>query len=261
MRCGAMDRWMLFLALVLAAVAAVQGAGYLRLGTRSKWTLPLMIGSFIAQMFVLGARGDMRGACPLLDTGEILVFSAWALTIFYMGVGSMFRLSLLGVFTSPLVAFLLALALVPGLMDTEPVRATSVDPWREMHAALSVMAYGALGLAAVAGVMFIVLNRKLKDADTSTGLFKNLPPARELSGIVVRLLLIGYALLTGGLVCGVLMEGAMSAANHLIAALIIWAAYGILLLVDWRRGMPPGKLSLAALVLFVLSLLVFPMIS
>lgn len=255
-----MDRWMLIAALILAAVAALQGAGYVHRGVRSRWTVLWMLFSFMAQLVVLGIRGEMRGSCPLGDTGEVLAFSAWSLTLFYLAVGSVYRLSLLGVFTAPLVCFLLLLALAPGMLEANPEHATVVDGWRESHAAFSVLAYGALGLAAVSGVMFIVLNRQLKEAHTATGLFANLPPARELSKIVERLLILGFGLLTLGLICGLVMEKTGAAAKHLYVALGQWAAYAILVIWEWRRGMPPRKFALAAVILFALSLLIFPLL-
>ena len=109
-----------------------------------------------------GMRGEMRGSCPLGDMGELLVFTAWSISMCYMVVGSVFRLSLLGVFTAPLVCFLISVALIPGMLETNPPHADHVDGWRESHAAFSVMAYGALGLAAVSAVMFLVLDRQLK---------------------------------------------------------------------------------------------------
>jgi len=256
-----MDRWILIAALILAAIAAVQGAGYVHRGVRSRWTVLWMLFSFLAQLAVLGMRGELRGSCPLGDTGELLLFSAWSLTIFYMAVGSVYRLSLLGVFTAPLVCFLLSLALLPGMIEANPEHATSVDGWRESHAAFSVLAYGALGLAAVAGVMFMVLNRQLKEAHTGTGLFANLPPARELSKIVRRLLMLGFGLLTLGLVCGLVMEKSGGMGKHLYVALGQWVAYGLLVILEWRRGMPPRKLAIAAVALFLLSLMIFPLLN
>lgn len=251
---------MLIIASVMAAVAAVQGASYVHRGVRSRWTVLWMLFCFLAQLVVLGSRGEMRGSCPLGDTGEVLAFSAWSLTLFYLAVGSVYRLSLLGVFTAPLVCFLLLLALLPGMLEAHPEHATVVDGWRESHAAFSVLAYGALGLAAVSGVMFIVLNRQLKAAHTATGLFANLPPARELSKIVERLLVFGFGLLTLGLICGLVMEKTGAAAKHLYVALGQWLAYAFLVIVEWRRGMPPRKFALAAVILFMLSLLIFPLL-
>ena len=100
-------RWTLLTAIVLAAVAAVQGARYLSRGERSRWTVLWMLGSFVCQFIVLGVRGELRGSCPLGDTGEMLVFASWAITMCYLAVGSVFRLSLLGVFTAPLICFLM----------------------------------------------------------------------------------------------------------------------------------------------------------
>ncbi|MBT8035984.1 MAG: cytochrome c biogenesis protein [Verrucomicrobiae bacterium] len=255
-----MDRWILILALVLAAIAAVQGAGYVYRGHRSRWTVLWMLCSFLTQLVVLGMRSELRGSCPLGDTGEILLFSAWSLTMFYMVVGSVYRLSLLGVFTAPLVCFLLTMALVPGMLEVSPHHADTMDAWREGHAAFSVLAYGSLGLAAVAGVMFLVLNRQLKEAQMGAGLFRNLPPARELSDVVRRLLILGFGLLTIGLVCGLVMEKADGLGRHLIVALGQWFAYGILIGVEWRRGMPARKLAILTVALFVLSLMIFPLL-
>jgi len=255
-----MDKWTLLIATLLAAAAAVQGASYVRRGERSRWTMAWMLFSFIAQMFLLGMRGELRGACPLGDTGEILIFAAWSLTMFYLVEGSVYRLSLLGVFTAPLVAFLLGLALIPGMMDPDPERLQHIDAWHEAHAAFSVLAYGALALAAVSGVMFLLLNSRLKEGQTNNVLFKNLPPVRELSRVVLRLLFLGFAILTLGLICGLLMDKSQGIGRHLVVAICQWLAYAVLLITAWRRGMPPRKLALAAVILFILSLSIFPLL-
>lgn len=255
-----MDRWILFLAVILAAVAAVQGASYLQRGKRSRWTVLWMLLSFMAQLVVLGMRGEMRGSCPLGDMGELLVFTAWSISMCYMVVGSVFRLSLLGVFTAPLVCFLISVALIPGMLETNPSHADHVDGWREAHAAFSVMAYGALGLAAVSAVMFLVLDRQLKGGEFTRGLFRNLPPVRELSLVVKRLLWLGFFVLTLGVVSGLVMESSEGAGKHLIAAAGQWLAYVTLLVVTWWRGMPPKRFAIAAVVLFLLSLLIFPLL-
>lgn len=253
-----MDKWILFTALMLAVIAALQGANYVHRGVRSRWTSIWLLFSFGAQMAVLSMRGQMRGSCPLGDTGEVLIFSAWSLTMCYLAVGSVYRVSLLGVFTAPLVSFLLGLALVPGMMDVDPAHAKSTDVWRAFHAGFSVLAYGALGLSSVAAVMFLVLNQQLKEAHLSTGLFKNLPPARELIFVVRRLLVLGVVVLTLGVICGVMMKvEAVTSNRHLLMAAGLWLAYAVLLGVTWWRGIPPKKLAIVSIGLFVVSLLMF----
>lgn len=250
------ERWFLILATVMAALAGVLGMMSLRHGQRSRWTFPAMVMAMLAQLAFLSLRGQVRGACPLLDIGEVLAFLAWSLTLLYILVGPPYRISLLGVFSAPVVVLFQLVALVPGMLEVDPQPVTELNPWRETHAAMSVLAYGGLALAAVAGVMFLVLDRQLKEHHLTSGLFRNLPPVRELLVSMVRLLWIGLAMLTVGVVAGFLMphEGGWA---HLVVACLVWLAYLVLLLVKQVRGLTGRRFAIAAVVLFVVSLSVF----
>ena len=181
---------------------------------------------------------------------------AWSLTVFYLAVGPTYRISLLGVFSAPVVVVFQAVALIPGMLAKDPERVLSTDAWRETHAAMSVLGYGALALASVAGVMFLVLDRQLKDHHLNSGLFRSLPPVRELLVSMQRLLWLGMAMLTIGVVAGFMM-GRTGDANHLIAAVLVWLAYVALIIVKQVRGMTGRRFSMAVVLLFVVSLSVF----
>ncbi len=252
-----MDRLFLIASTLLAAVGAVLGMISVHRGQKSRWTVLWIIAAFVCQIGFLSVRGQMRAACPLMDRGEILSFLAWSLTVFYLLVGPAYRISLLGVFTAPVVAIFQGLALIPGTLTANPLRLVGSNPWHETHSAMSVLAYGALALAAVAGVMFLVLDRQLKEHHLRSGLFRNLPPVRELLGSLGRLLWLGVGLLTIGIVAGFLMPRTASAWGHLIAALAVWAGYSLLLGVKQIRGLTGRRLSMAAVLMFVLSLAVF----
>lgn len=251
-----MERLYLALATVLVGLAGALGAHAVHSGRRSRWTIGLMAAGFAAQYLALHVRGELRGQCPLGDKGELLVFLAWSLVLFYLVVGRPYRLSLLGIFTAPVVVIFQLIALVPGMMETNVERVVVVDPWREIHAATSVLSYGAFALAGVAGIMFLVLNAQLKQAHLSTGLFKNLPPVNTLVASMVRLLWIGLGLMTVGMVSGYLMEGVSSQA-HLNVARGVWVAYFGLLLVHHWRGMTPRRFASAVIAIFLASLSVF----
>ncbi|MES2659201.1 MAG: cytochrome c biogenesis protein CcsA [Verrucomicrobiota bacterium] len=252
-----MDRWFLIASTLLAAVGGVWGMISVHRGHRSHWTVVWMAATFLCQIGFLAVRGEMRAACPLMDRGEILTFLAWSLTLFYLLIGPAYRISLLGVFTAPVVVIFQGLALIPGTLTANPMKLTGGNPWHETHSAMSVLAYGALALAAVAGVMFLVLDRQLKEHHLKSGLFRNLPPVRELLISLERLLRVGAALLTVGIVAGFLMPRTESAWGHLIAAVAVWLGYGVLLAVKQVRGLTGRRLSLSAVGLFVLSLVVF----
>lgn len=252
-----MDRWFLILSTLLAVIGGVWGMVSVHRGRRSRWTVLWMIGVFGCQLGFLSIRGQLRGACPLADLGEILAFLSWSLTLFYLLIGPAYRISLLGVFTAPVVVVFQSLALLPGILTAQPVRLTGGNAWHETHSATSVLAYGALALAAVAGVMFLVLDRQLKEHHLKSGLFRNLPPVRELLVSLERLLWMGGALLTVGIVAGFVMPHSPSALGHLIAAVSVWAGYALLLGVKKIRGLTGRRLSLLTVGLFILSLGVF----
>lgn len=243
-------------ATVLAAAGAV--FGWLARGSEGKgypafWW---MLGAFVFQLLFLGVRGQLRGQCPLGDVGEISLFLAWSLSLFYLITGSTYRLSLLGVFTAPLVVILQLVALFPGSLDQEVVRAESIDYWREMHAPISVLSYGALSLAAVAGVMFLLLNRRLKNQNLTGGIMIGMPSVSRLVKAMARIATLGWIILTAGVVTGFKME-AGELNIHLMVAMVTWVLYAVLLGIYYVRGLPGRQLAWGLLVLFVVSLLVF----
>jgi ABC-type uncharacterized transport system permease subunit len=252
-----MDRWFLIAATLLAVIGGAWGMISVHRGHRSRWTVLWMTGVFLCQLGFLYLRGQARAACPLGDLGEILAFLSWSLTLFYLLVGPAYRISLLGVFTAPVIVIFQGVALIPGMMDANPAKVIGGNPWHETHSATSVLAYGALALAAVAGVMFLVLDRQLKEHHLGSGLFRNLPPVRELLVSLERLLWMGGVLLTIGVIAGFVMPHSPNALGHLIAAVAVWLGYALLLGVKATRGMTGRRLSILTVALFVLSLGVF----
>lgn len=253
------SQWTLIIALIGSGAATLFGVLSLKQGERSKYTFLFMLAAFVAQCFFLYFRGELRGKCPLGDWGEISVFIAWSLSIFYMVIGPAYRISLLGFFSAPLVSSLCLLALIPGVLETNPtpLEKGKLDPWSEMHAALSVMSYGALALATVASVMFLLLDKKLKAQELKGGLFDNLPPVFQLIAVTKRLLWVGLGILTVGILSSLKMKNVMEHLPHLWAALGVWGAYLVYLLWGQIKGMTPRTFAKICCLLFVLSLAIF----
>ena len=246
----------LVIATLLASAGGVAGWLSLRKGEPSRAAFVGMLGAFGAQLMALGWRGEMRGQCPLNDVGEICLFLAWSMTLFYLVTGTTYRLSLLGIFTVPLVIVLQLIALVPGAFVDSPVRADEVDAWRESHAAFSVLSYGALALAAVAGFMFLILNHRLKSHHFKGGLVHGMPSVHRLVTAMGRITLVRWIVLTIGVISGFKMEGSEMNA-HLLVPIVTWVLYAVLLGIYFIRGLPGRQLAWGVLTLFVVSLLVF----
>ena len=255
-----MDRWILIAATLLALCGSVRGMLAVHRGRRSRSTVFWMAATMVCQVVFLYGRGQLRGVCPLKDLGEMLVFLSWSLTLFYLLIGPAYRISLLGVFSAPVVAVFQAVALLPGVLQAHPQKVSGGNPWHEMHSATSVLAYGALALAAVAGVMFLVLDRQLKEHHLQSGLFRGLPPVRDLLVSLRRLLWLGTSLLTVGVGAGFLMPHDKEVIGHLLTALGVWSGFVALLGVQTVRGLTGRRLALLAVTWFILSLGVFAFI-
>src|SRR5438067_4469372 len=58
---------------------------------------------FVFQTAFLFSRGHALGRCPLTNLFEVFIFLSWSMVLLYLLIGTGYRLSLLGAFTSPLV--------------------------------------------------------------------------------------------------------------------------------------------------------------
>ena len=133
------------------------------------------------------------------------------------------------------------------------------DPWVEFHAALSIIAYGAFGLACISGVMYLVQERQLKSRKVSE-LLLNLPPITDLGAVNRRLILAGFLLLSvafaAGAAAGIPIAGVKTGISF-----AIWALYGTLFAMDRLHLVPTHRIALSSVVIFVLALLTLPTVS
>lgn len=252
-----MDRWFLaasgicLLASFLFTLLQLRG-GKLQSGGIN---LPLIAAAFVLQSIYLYRRGLEVGACPLYTLSDLLVFLGWAVALMYLLTGPAFRLSLLGAFTAPLILALQAVALVLYRADV-PDRAGPPNVWVELHASLSVVAYGAFGLAAVSGAMFLLQDYFLKKHRLSM-LFFQLPPVEELVRVTARLALFGFVLLTVAFTAG-LMSRLPVEGLKLWGSVAIWALYGAILGLRSMRRISSKRFASAAALIFVLAVLTLP---
>lgn len=210
-----------------------------------------LLAGFLAQTGFLYLRGQTLGRCPLSNLFEVINFLSWSIVLLYLSVGPTYRLSLLGAFTAPLV-FVLQTAAMLAPMDPSARSILPANPWREMHAALSVISYGAFGLAFVAGSMYLLQERQLKTRNLHSFFFQ-LPPIADLALALHRLLVIGFGLLTAGLLIGLRVHGRITETKA-VWAICVWLLYGLILLAHQWRRFSPRRIAAFALVAFALAL-------
>jgi len=128
--------------------------------------------------------------------------------------------------------------------------------WLELHAAISVVAYGAFALAGVAGVMYLAQERQLKTHHLKS-IFYHLPPIRDLATANTRLVIVGLTLLTIGLGAGFAMGNVGAHAAKIAWSSAVWLLYAFLAGAEvWRRITPrrAALLSVGAFALVLLTL-------
>ena len=207
---------------------------------------------FVFQTVWLYQRGQLAGRCPLTSLFDVLVFLGWSVALLYLLAGATYRLSLLGVFTSPLVFLLHCVALLMPLPElSKPL--SPVNPWLEMHAAVSVVAYGAFALAGVAGATLLVQERQLKTRKLHS-FFYHFPPIHDLAAANRRLVYIGFLLLTVGLLAG-LSRGIAHIGLLRVGSVGIWLLYGFLCVALGSRRISPQRAAWLAAGAFLVLLL------
>lgn len=198
-----------------------------------------ILAGFLCQTGFLYLRGQQVGRCPLTSLFEVMIFLTWSLVLFYLLIGPTYRLSLLGAFTSPLAFGLQVLALIV-LKDT-PVRVNApANSWLELHAAISMMAYGAFALAGVAGVMYLAQERQLKTHHIRS-IFYHMPPIRDLAVANGRLIFTGFALLAVGIVAGFMTGNWQAHAIKVAWSVGVWVIYGAIIAMSKGHRLSPRR--------------------
>lgn len=230
------------------------GAGRFRPGLVNRIAI---LGGFALLSVDLWNRGHTQGACPINSLYDVLVFMCWSILLIYLVIGPAYHLSLLGAFTSPLV-FLVLLYAQLGPVGSGARWPIQRDPWVSFHASLSLIAYGAFALAAVAGLMYLVQDRQLKKRKAGALLY-NLPPIIDLGVANGRLLWLGFSLLTIGFAAGHI-SGLHVNSMKFGASVLIWAGYGTLLALRLLHRLPPKRTAKASMWIFCAALLLLPAI-
>jgi len=230
------------------------GAGRFRPG---RVNLAAMLVTFFLLSVDLWQRGQVQRGCPINSLFDVLIFVSWSIVLIYVLVGSAYRLSLLGTFTSVLVLAILLFAQLAPIDQTPGVRAMR-DPWVEFHAALSLIAYGAFALAGVAGMMYLLQDRELKK-QRGGALLYNLPPVTELAVANIRLLWLGFGLLTISFVAG-LISGMPVNTVKFWTSVLIWAVYGAMLALRKTHNLAPRRAAVLSIAVFLFALLSLPTI-
>lgn len=217
----------------------------------------MMLCGFALHTVALVLRGQAVGRCPLTNPFEILTFVAWSAALFYLVIGSAYRVSFLGAFTAPLVLAISLFALL--VTDDAPrARPATTTPWVEFHAAIAILAVGAFALGFVAGAMYLLQERQLKTRRLGPT-FLEMPSIDRLDKINFRLIIMGFAMLTVGVVGGFVSYRIVghTATTKIVWALGAWVVYAGLLAARLGWSLRGRRITVASMLSFVAILATF----
>ena len=205
-------------------------------------------------------RGYSLERCPIHNLYEATKFVAWTMTATYLVFGLWARLRFLGAFAAPLLFGIGVFTMFLPADVGSPGHPEFGGGWRTLHVASFVLSYGAFGMGAVAGLMYLTQERNLK-LHKLRALTAFMPPIQRLEFVIRALLIAGFVLLTGGLIISALFlrqQGlSLTADFKILWALFVWALYLALLLMRWKFWQGGRRFAWGSIVVFAFLLLTF----
>lgn len=257
-----LDRHFFLLAVVVYGLSMMYSVFLWRKGFRQDNRLNyfLLLIGFVFHTTAMFKRGFSLNECPVNNLYEATTFATWAIVAVYLVIGIWSRLRFLGAFASPVLFALGVFALMPALDPPHGPKPEFANAGISLHASLVLLAYGAFGLAAVAGVMFLTQEHNLKfhKLQAVLSLF---PPIQRLELAATRLVIAGFILLTIGLEVGANLP--RKAGVHfyedpkVMWSALLWVIYLGLLISRWRFAQSGRRFVVGVVGAFAFLMLTF----
>ena len=251
---------------VTAALYAASAGAYvlfLARGTEggARWAARLLAGGVAAHVGFLAANWAVAGHLPTADIHQALaVMSLLVALAFLVAARSRQRLSVLGAFITPVTLLLfLGAAFRRGV---GPVPEEVKGALLPVHVGVNVLGLAAFALAFAAGLAYVIQERQLRQKKLG-GLMQRLPALDVLDSLGLRAVLIGFPLLTVGVVTGTIWAVRLHAAEGgvgLSAAqgfgLLAWLLFAGVLLLRVAAGWRGRKAAIGTMLGFLCTLAV-----
>lgn len=244
------------LALVVALVAA-------RRRGSSGLTRAAVATGFLFQFVGLVEALAAFPAQPIDLYQVITALLAFVVAAFFLMVYRTHSPRALSLLVLPLIVVLAAVAgLAPMGARSGPsplARSLLHNGWIYVHILLIMVGYAGLVVAMAAGVLYLAAERSLKAKSAPLAAEHWMPPLEKLDLLAYRALLVGFPLLTGGLVIGAYWADALFGRVSLgdptvMLALLAWAIYLVLLFARWSSGWRGRRSAYLTLVCFAVAL-------
>ena len=233
----------------------------------------LLVAGALAHTFVIGMQTMEAGHVPFAGTTQAISTFVWLLALAYLYVEVTTDERGLGVFV---LVIIVALQMVPAVRGpaVEPQSPVLAHPLFWTHVSALLGAYASFGLAAVIGITYVLQFKEIK-AKHLVFFFTRLPSLQVLDVMNSRTVLIGWVLMTVGLIAGALWvtdATTLAAADprvqamslwdpKIFVAIMTWAVYAFQLVARQTIGWRGRKAAYLSAVGFAIVLLNFVLVS
>ncbi len=191
------------------------------------------------------------GHAPLTNMYESVVFFAWTIIIFYLGIEWKFKTRTIGAFAVPLAFLAMAYAsFAPINKGISPLVPALQSNWLLAHVITCFVGYAAFAIAAALGLMYLAKSYFGKESTDGEFL---LPSLKTLDDIIHKSMIFGFIWLSAGIITGAIWANSAwgtywSWDPKETWSLITWFVYAITLHARYTRGISGKTIAWLSLV-------------
>jgi len=230
--------WSPILIKISLLIYAISGGFYIKREffsdpkSKNHWTANLLYVGIAIHTFGLLAMILETGYLPIKNLYETLVLLSWTIIAIYILVEYLYKIKILGAFILPFNSLLLLYTnFLPNKVDNLPVGMRGI--WLSIHTSVIFISYGVFTLAFCVSLLYLIQEHQLKEKKTSVFYYR-LPPLGKLDSLSYRLVMLGFPLLTIGILTGALWSGQILGTywewnSKQIWITLVWLIYAVYL--------------------------------
>jgi len=144
------------------------------------------------------------GHAPLSNLYESVVFFSWTIVLIYALLDIKYKYRVIGAFVMPFALLGMAWAQLGMSSGIEPLVPALQSNWLLYHVITCFLGYAAFAVACGISIMYLIRARgeEATDKPAGSGLLSMFPPVRVLDDLNYRAIMIGFTLLTLGIITG-----------------------------------------------------------
>ncbi|GFE62734.1 c-type cytochrome biogenesis protein CcsB [Geobacter sp. AOG2] len=168
----------------------------------------LAYAGFAAQTLAIALRWKESydigyGHAPLSNLYESVVFFSWTIILIYMFIELKYKYRIVGAFVVPFAFLGMSWAQLGMQSGIEPLVPALQSNWLLYHVITCFLGYAAFAVACGISIMYLVKARSEEGGGGAAGgLMSMFPPIRVLDDLNYRAIMIGFPLLTLGIITG-----------------------------------------------------------